>query len=261
MNFPLEPDCILITGATGGIGWQLALTYAEPGKTLVLQGRNMERLQVLANACRSRGAEVICKVLDLRDRAGLLDWLKEVCVMTPPNLAIINAGVNTDIGKDGQGEPWEDVEALIEVNVIAAMAMVHELVPVMRKRGHGQIALMSSLAAWFGLPITPAYSASKAAIKTYGEALRGWLSKDNIRVNVIMPGYVESAMCDAMPGPKPFLWGAERAANKIRKGLAADCPRISFPFPLNFGVWLLAVFPVTWSLQILRWLGYGNLQR
>ena len=169
---------------------------------------------------------------------------------------VVNAGVNTDIGPQGEGEHWEDVEALVNVNVLAAMATVDAVLPAMRRRGSGQIALMSSLAGYFGLPLTPSYCASKAAVKAYGESLRGWLAPEGIRVSVVMPGYVKSAMCDAMPGPKPFLWTPERAARVIRRGLEGNAARISFPFPLNLGTWFLSVLPTDLSLRILAWLGY-----
>jgi short-subunit dehydrogenase len=127
----------------------------------------------------------------------------------------------------------------------------------MRIRGSGQIALISSLAAYFGLPVTPAYCASKAGLKAYGEALRGWLAPEGIKVSVIMPGYVKSPMCDAMPGPKTLVWTAERAAKEIRRGLDRNKARISFPFPLNWGTWWLSVLPASVSTHIVRWLGYG----
>lgn len=62
----------------------------------------------------------------------------------------------------------------------------------------------------------------------------------------------------AMPGPKPFLWSAERAARTIRTGLERNKARISFPFPLNLGTWFLAVLPAGVSIKILSWLGYGR---
>jgi hypothetical protein len=65
-------------------------------------------------------------------------------------------------------------------------------------------------------------------------------------------------MCDDMPGPKPFLWSPERAARAIRCGLARDKARISFPFPLNWGTWWLAVLPAGLSSRIVRWLGFGR---
>src|SRR5690606_26373643 len=109
-----------------------------------------------------------------------------------------------------------------------------------------------------GLPIAPSYSASKAAIRAYGEGLRDWLKPEGIRVSVIMPGYVESPMCHAMAGPKPFLWSADKAAQRIRLSLHANRARITFPFPLALGCWLLGALPPTLSGWILRRLGYGG---
>lgn len=256
MTRAISPQTVLITGATGGIGGALVDVYAEAGNTLILQGRNAARLADLAAQCEARGARVLTRVLDVRNRDELSGWLRDVCNQEAVNLVIVNAGVNTNIGPEGAGERWEDIEALIEVNVLAAMATVDAVLPSMRARGAGQIALISSLAAYFGLPVTPSYCASKAAVKVYGEALRGWLAPEGIRVNVVMPGYVESQMCRDMPGPKPFLWPADKAARFIRRGLARNRPRISFPFPLNFGTWWLSVLPPATSERILRLIGY-----
>jgi short-subunit dehydrogenase len=250
------PACILITGASGAIGGALAREYAAPGVTLILQGRNQAGLETLARECAARGAQPSIVCLDMRDLGGLRRWAGRMVQETLPDLVIANAGMNFDIGPDGEGERWEDIEALLEVNVRAVMALVEVVLPALRGRRSGQIALMSSLAAYFGLPVTPSYCASKAAVKAYGEALRGWLAPEGVRVNVIMPGYVDSPMCRAMPGPKPFLWTPKRAARVIRRGLEKNRARIAFPFPLNVGTWLLAVLPAEMSTRILRGLGY-----
>ena len=250
------PRTVLITGATGGIGGALAKVYAEPGNTLIIHGRDLARLAELTALCEAQGARVRTRALDVRNREELSAWLHETCQQEKIDLLIVNAGLNTNIGPEGTGERWEDVQALIEVNVLAAMATVDAVLPAMRSRGTGQIALISSLAAYFGLPVTPSYCASKAALKAYGEALRGWLAPEGIRVNVVMPGYVESQMCRDMPGPKPFLWPPEKAARCIKHGLTRNQARISFPFPLNFGSWWLSVLPPAISERILRSLGY-----
>ncbi|MCB5363024.1 SDR family NAD(P)-dependent oxidoreductase [Pusillimonas sp. CC-YST705] len=250
--------CVLITGATGGIGSALALEYAQAGaSTLILQGRQENRLQELAQACSAHGAKVITHVQDVRDHDTLKAWLEQISQTESPDLVIANAGVNINTGPQGQGEDWADVHRLLDVNIKAVFATAHGVLPAMRARGSGQVALISSLAAWRGLPETPSYSASKAAVKVYGEAMRDSLAHEGIRFNVVMPGYVESQMCFDMPGPKPFLWKADKAARVIRKGLSANRARISFPFPLNLGCFLLAVIHPAVSSRILKWMGYG----
>lgn len=246
---------ILITGANSAIGGALAEVYARRGVILYLHGRNEARLTEVAERCRAKGAEVVTQRLDVRDFIALHIWLEALEVL---DLVIVNAGMNAYIGPAGEPEPWDVVEALLDVNLKAAMVIVQAVLPAMRARHRGQIALVSSLAAYFGLPVTPSYCASKAGLKAYGEALRGWVGPEGIRINVIMPGYVKSPMCDAMPGPKPFLWQPEKAAKVIQRGLERDKARISFPFPLNLGTWFLAVLPASLSIRIVHWLGYGD---
>ena len=254
---PKTPRNILITGATGAIGGALAKEYAAPNTRLILHGRRQEALQSLASHCRQQGAEVVTADIDLCDDASLFAWLEHLCMPEPPDLVIANAGMNINHASDGNGERWAQASALLDINLRVPMAMLNYLAPRMRQRGAGQLVLMSSLAAYHGLPVTPSYSASKAGIKAYGEALRGWLAADGVGVTVVMPGYVSSRMCHAMPGPKPFLWQPERAARFIRRGIARNRARISFPFPLNFGSWWLAVLPAALSQRCLAWLNYG----
>lgn len=253
-----ETTTILITGATGAIGSALAKHYAKAGAHLILQGRNNVALGALAEDCKGQGAQVSTRPMDLRDIAALQQWLAVLGTDQLPDLVIANAGMNINNGAANEGESWEAIDALLDLNIKSVFALVNALLPAMRQRGSGQIALVSSLAAFYGLPVTPSYCASKAALKSYGEALRGWLAHEGIKVNVIMPGYVKSAMCDGMPGPKPFLWSPEKAARYIAKGLEKNQARITFPFPLNFGTWWLAVLPAALSQWILRLIGYHD---
>jgi NADP-dependent 3-hydroxy acid dehydrogenase YdfG len=251
------PRCVLITGASGGIGSALAREYAQAGSAeLLLHGRHESRLAELAEQCTALGARVTVATFDVRDHDALRRWIEKASATHAPDLVIANAGVNINTGEGHHGETWEDMHQLFDVNVKAALATVHAALPAMRARRGGQVALISSLAAWRGLPETPSYSASKAAVKAYGEAMRDALVGTGVKINVVMPGYVESKMCFDMPGPKPFLWKAPKAARVIRLGLRANRARISFPFPLNFGCFLLAGIHPAVSGWILTRLGY-----
>lgn len=249
---------IFITGATGAIGQALALRYAAPGVELLLHGRNEPQLALICRQCRSRGAEVRALCLDLTDQLALQDWLEKDLQHWLPDLFIANAGMNINTGEQDQGESLAAMETLLALNVNATLLMTRQIAGAMKARGEGQIALISSLAGFYGLPITPTYSASKAAIKVFGEGMRGWLRPYGVGVTVVMPGYVESEMCNAMPGPKPFLWSPDKAARVIARALSRNRARLSFPFPLNIGTWCLSVLPPESAARILRWLNYSG---
>lgn len=257
MNRLPPPDRILITGASGGLGRALATHYAAPGRALWLHGRDRSRLADLAKTCQAAGARVELLHHDLAH--GDLDaWRTTLAALPPMDLVVVNAGITSSIGPQGEAEPWSRIAELLDINLYAALATVDAALPAMRERGRGQIALISSLAAWYGMPVTPAYCASKAGLKAYGEALRGWLAADGVAVSVVLPGFVASDMSARFPAPKPFLWPAEKAARTIARGLARDRARIAFPLPLSIGMWGLSVLPAGLSQRILGWLGYGR---
>lgn len=252
------PSCVFITGATGGIGAALAKVYAAPGRTLILHGRDPDRLNRVQRTCEDLGARVEICLLDLSDVSSTLIAVTALAERQPIDLAIVNAGVTHGIEAMGDGESWGEIERVMTINANAAMATVSALLPSMRQRKAGQIALISSLSAWYGLGLTPAYCASKAALKAYGEALGGWLCPQGIGVTVVLPGFVRSAMSEHFRGPRPFLMTADQAARRIRDGLKRDRPRISFPQPLALGMWCLALLPAGASRWILGRLGYAG---
>jgi len=252
-----NPRNIIITGATGEIGTALALAYSHPNNILGLTGRNRERLEQLAHQCQQKGADVIIQEADISDSELLGNWIVDFDKQHPVDLVIANAGITSNTAPHGDPESWDTIKRVFDINLFGALGTVTPLVEPMRKRGHGQIAIMSSLGAYRGLPLTPAYCGSKAAIKVYGEALRGLVATDGVAVSVICPGFVKSAMSDNFPGPKPFMISPQKAAKIIVSGLSKNRGRISFPFPLNLGVWLLSMFPSVVADFILTKLKYG----
>ena len=172
-------------------------------------------------------------------------------------MLIANAGVANTLGNNGEPEAWDAIKMVINTNIYGVLGSVESLIPLMIQRQRGCLVLMSSLAAYRGLPLTPSYCASKAAVKSYGEALRGWLKVYGIQVTVVCPGFVESDMSDRFPAKKPFLMSAQRAADIIHRGVNQRKACIAFPFPLNLGSWLLGIIPSALADIILPWFGYS----
>lgn len=244
------PRSILITGAASGIGQALAQAYARPGVALALSDRDGARLEDSARACRERGAGVRADVVDVADRAAMTRWIAAVDSATPLDLVIANAGIAG--GSGGGGEREEQVRDIFAVNMVGVLNTILPVVPAMQARGRGQIAVMSSMAGLLSLPSLPAYSASKNAVRAYGEALRGVLADDGIGVSVILPGWVESRMTDGISFPTPFLMDADKAAWIIRRGLARNKARIAFPWPMVAKVSLLNLLPYAIRAALLR---------
>jgi len=226
-------DSVVITGASSGIGRALALHYAAPGMTLGLVGRNEARLTDVAELCRRKGAAVTLGVIDVRDRDGLARGLLDFDAQHPVGLLVANAGVSGGTHTDGSREDGALAAAQIEINLLGVLNTVHPLLPLMMQRGRGQIALMSSIAAFVPLADSAGYGASKAAVLYYGLALREGIRVPGVKVNVICPGYVTSPMSARLKGWKPFEMPADRAAEKIALGLARNRAVIAFPWPLT----------------------------
>jgi short-subunit dehydrogenase len=232
-----DPKIIVITGGSSGIGAALAEYYAAPGVTLGLLGRSAERLAAVAAACAAKGAAVETAIVEVTNREAMAQWLAAFDDAHAIDLLVANAGISGGSGSI-HGEGPEQLRRIMAVNVDGVFNTVQPVIPRMVARGRGQIALMASLAGFRGLPSAPAYSTSKAAVKVYGEALRGWLGKSGVEVSTLCPGYIRTPMTDRNPFPMPFLMEPQRAAALIARGLKRNAPRIAFPLPLYAAMWV-----------------------
>lgn len=236
-----RPKSILITGGSSGLGAALARSYAAPGVCLALTGRDAARLAAVAKDCAARGADVHVEAIDVLDRDRLASWTAARAAAAPLDLLIANAGVSAGTG--GGGEDDAQTRRIMAINVDGVINTVMAAVPSMRARRHGQIAIMSSIAAFRGFPGAPAYCASKAAVRVWGESLRGQLAGDGIAVTVICPGYVKTPMTAVNRFPMPMLMESDKAARIIRRGLIRNKARIAFPWPMYALVRMIAALP------------------
>ena len=218
-----------ITGASSGIGAALAAHYAGPGVTLGVTGRDPARLAAVAAGLGKAGATVVQGVFDVRDRPALAGFLGGFDAGHPIDLMVVNAGVLEGRQADGTPEDGEAARRVIEINLLGAVDSVHAVLPGMTARGHGHIVLVSSLAGLSPVPDAPAYSASKAGLLGYGRALRAALQPSGVRVSVVCPGYVESAMTNSHIGKQPGKITAAAAAGLIAAGVARNRAVIGFP--------------------------------
>jgi short-subunit dehydrogenase len=236
-----DPRHILITGASSGLGAALALEYAAAGVRLSLHGRNAERLAHIASQARERGADVSVYVGDVTLKPDMATWIAACDSVAEINLVIANAGISLGTAKGA--ETADQAQAIFDTNVGGVLNTVLPALSWMTRRRRGQIALISSLAGFRGFAGAPAYCASKAAVRIYGEALRGEMAAHNVQVNVVCPGFVKTPMTDVNPFPMPLLMSAEQAAVIIRCGLTRNTARIAFPWAMYALIRVLTALP------------------
>lgn len=249
-----NPKTILITGASSGIGRAVAEHYAGAGITLLLTGRDTARLAEVQSLCQRKGATVKTSTVNVTDEQGLAEQILNWDDQSPIDLVIANAGISgggstvTDATPREKGLTDKAASAsfrdIMTTNLDGTFNTVQPLIPRMKQRKRGQIALMSSMAGWRGMPNAPAYSTSKVAVRAWGEALRPLLKPDGIHVSVIFPGFIKTPLTDVNKFPMPFLMTTEKAAKAIVNGLAHNKARICFPLRMMILARFMAALPL-----------------
>jgi NAD(P)-dependent dehydrogenase (short-subunit alcohol dehydrogenase family) len=239
---------VWITGASSGIGRALALSLARDGARVAVSARSADKLTELA----ASHPNIKAFPLDVRDRDAAAHVLAEIEeALGPVDLAVLNAGVwypMTSVTFDAAR-----IEETMAVNFMGLVNPLAALLPAMRSRGAGHIALVSSVAGYLGLPRGVAYGPSKAAATTLAESLAADAGRFGIKVSVINPGFVDTPMTKVNEFPMPWIMTVDEAVARIRKGLAAGRFEIAFP-------WQMVVF-LKLAKRMPYWLLFGVFRR
>lgn len=229
---------VFITGASSGLGAELAAQYAAAGATLGLVGRRGDALAAVAAGRNAR-----CYVADVRDAAAMRHaaeaFLAEVGV---PDVIVACAGISVG----ALTEFAEDVpvfQAVMDANVMGLVHTFQPFIPAMAAAGGGTLCGIASVAGVRGLPGGGAYSASKAAARVYLEALRLELRPRGIRVVTVSPGYIDTPMTRVNPYPMPFKLPVATAANKVIRAIKAGRRHAVIPWQMALTARLLTWLP------------------
>lgn len=178
----------IITGGNGGIGFGMAKALSRAGATVVIAGRNAEKND---KAVQDLGGKAVAHSVDVRSEQSckaLFDFV--IDRFGTVNILINNAGIN--IRAQPATYSLKDWHEMIDTNVTSALICSQLAYPHMVKAGGGKIINTGSMMTWFALPLVPAYAASKAALVQLGNALAVAWGKDNIQVNAVLPGFIDT---------------------------------------------------------------------
>ena len=240
MNF--ENKVVLLTGASSGIGYELAKQLSEKNCSIALIARREELLTNLKNEIRDKCLAVESYVCDVRDKDSADTVVHDVInKFGKIDIAILNAGVGAKSSvREFDSSKAKDV---FDINVMGIINFAEVLIPHFMEMKTGIIAGVSSLADARGFPGSGFYCASKAAASTMLENLRVELKPHNIKVITVKPGFVRTPMTAKNKFPMPFLMDADKAAKIIIRGIEKEKRIIQFPLPTVLGSKLLRILP------------------
>jgi short-subunit dehydrogenase len=244
---------IFITGASSGIGQALALRYQQAGFRLALVARRSEAIEAWAVELGLAADSYAVYGADVANTDSIVA-AAQACIARQglPDVVIANAGIS--IGIDSAQR--EDIDAMAQVfatNNIGLAASFQPFIQAMRERGSGRLVGIASVAGIRGLPGHAAYCASKAAVISYCEALRGELRGTGVQVITIAPGYVDTPLTRKNRYPMPFLMPASTFADQAYQAITAGDSYRVIPWQMGVVSKLMRLIPNTlWDRILAR---------
>lgn len=241
----------VLTGASSGIGYELARRYIEAGHTLHLIARRKEKLQELQELANSKKIPCYIYPIDLADLQAVRSCAASIAQNSDKiDQVIANAGISMP---HSSGLPTlEDFSTTLTVNTLSVHALFEPLIPKLQAQKSGTLVVISSLASFAGLPTALAYSTSKRALNAYTEGLDALLAAEGISVVTILPGFIKTPMTDKNRFFMPFLMGLEDGVNRIERAIEKKKAFTAFPFAFASCVRLTGSLPYFLKRLVLR---------
>jgi|SRR5438105_1053025 len=201
--FDLHGKVALVTGGNGGIGLGIARGLAQAGADVLIAGRDTSKLAAAVGELQALGGRAAGTIADVTDQAQVKRMVAETAAQWGGlDILIVNAGMN--IGKMPQDYTLDEWHQIISTNLTSAFACCQAAYPEMQKRGGGKIVTIGSMTSYFGLNRAVVYGASKGGIVQMTKGLAVSWAKDNIQINSILPGWIDTGMTQrarqAVPG-------------------------------------------------------------
>jgi 2-deoxy-D-gluconate 3-dehydrogenase len=194
--FDLKGRVALVTGGNGGIGLGMARGLAGAGAAIAIAGRNAAKSEAAAAELAKLGAKTAVVSGDVTDEAQCRRLVEEtVARLGRLDILVNNAGIN--IRKAAQDLALAEWRAVLETNLTSAFVASQAVHPVMKATGGGKIINIGSMLSIFGAPFAPAYGASKGGIVQLTKALATGWARDNIQVNAVLPGWIDTDLTRA----------------------------------------------------------------
>lgn len=243
-----EDGAVWITGASEGIGKAVAIKLAEEGFTVYASARSKDKLDALAGEFSGSG-EIIALPLDVTDREANQECVDTIIAQSGKlSIAILNAGTFKPM--NGYSLKFEDYDFTMGVNVDGVVNGLIPAVDVMKEAGQGQIAFVSSVAGYGGLPSNGAYGLSKAGLINLAESLKFDFDTMNIKTQLINPGFIDTPLTKKNKFPMPFLMPVDKAAKRVVDGLKTNKFEITFPRRFTY----MLKFINLWAYPVYFWL-------
>lgn len=234
---------ILITGASSGIGAGLALEFARRGYGVAIAARRVERLEALAAQLRAAGAaQTVLVPLDVAETDAIEPAVQRAASeLGRLDIVVANAGIGP-VTPTGRGK-LPLMRETLEINLIGAIATIEAALPILRAQGTGQVVGVTSVAGSKGLPGFGAYSASKAGLHRYLQALRAEVAGTPLVVTELAPGYIDTDI-NRSYGSRPFLIDVDRGAALMARMIEREVSQRWVPvLPWTVIALLLKVLP------------------